>query len=177
MGLIMQRLLDIVKCIAASPWYWLGLVGLALAMEGLALVYQYAWDYGPCVHCIHVRIWLLGMLAVGLLGLGLRRWGWGNALLHAVNGGLMYGMLQTSLQLLGTERGTIFGSCAMDAGLPDWFALDKWFPTVFGIWEACGYTPELLFGITMAEALVVFSAGMVGLSVLLLIATLAGLRR
>ncbi len=45
----------------------------------------------------------------------------------------------------------------MDSSLPNWFALDKWWPTVFEVMEPCGYTPELLFGITMAEALVVFS--------------------
>lgn len=172
----MKKLLNIFGCVASSRWYWLGLVLLVPAMEGLALVYQYAWDYGPCVHCIHVRVWLLGMLAVGLLGLGLYRWLWANALLHALNAGLMYGMLQTSLQLLGTERGTIYGSCEMDAGLPAWFALDKWFPTVFEVWEPCGYTPELLFGVTMAEALVVFSAGLMGLSLALLVLTLVRAR-
>jgi disulfide bond formation protein DsbB len=162
---------------AASAWYWLGLVVVGLSMEALALVYQYVWDYGPCVHCIHVRIWLLGMMVVGLLALWLRRWAWPNTLLHALNAGLMYGLLQTSLQLLGTERGTIFGSCQMDAGLPTWFALDKWFPTVFSVWEACGYTPELLFGVTMAEALVGFAWGMLLLSAGLMVVTLAGMRR
>ncbi len=162
---------------ASSIWFWLGIIVLGLAMEGLALVYQYVWDYGPCVHCIHVRIWLLGMITVGLLALGLRRWGWSNALLHGANAGLMYGLLQTSEQLLGTERGTIFGSCAMSAGLPSWFALDEWFPSVFGVWEACGYTPELLFGVTMAEALVVFSWALMIVSALMAILSLAGVRR
>lgn len=162
---------------SGSSWYWLGIILFALAMEGVALVYQYAWDYYPCVHCIHVRLWLLGMIAVGLPALWLRKNGWLNALLHAVNGGLMYGMLQTSLQLLGTERGTIFGSCAMDAGLPSWFALDQWFPAVFGVKEACSYTPELLFGVTMAEALVVVSAGLMAISLLMMVLSLVGLRR
>lgn len=173
----MKRLFNTLGCIAASPWYWLGIVAIALAMEGVALVYQYAWDYGPCVHCIHVRIWLSGMLLVGLLALWLRRLPWANALMHLLTAGLMGGMLYTSLQLLWTERGTIIGSCQMNAGLPDWFALDQWFPTVFGVWEACGYTPELLFGITMAEALVVFSAGMVAVSLVLLVAGIVRARR
>ncbi len=163
--------------VAGSVWIWLGFLVLGLSMEALALIYQYAWDYGPCVHCIHVRIWLLGMMVVGLSALLLRRRALPNALLYGVNAGLMFGLLQTSLQLLGTERGTIFGSCAMDAGLPAWFALDQWFPTVFGVWEACGYTPELLFGITMAEALVVFSSGMILLSAVLMVGALVGIRR
>ncbi len=173
----MKTIRNILKDIAVSPWCWLGLIGLGLAMEGVALVYQYALDYGPCVHCIHVRIWLLGMITVSLTALLLPRVSFVHTVSHGVNAGLMYGLLQTSMQLLGTERGTIFGSCAMDAGLPAWFALDKWFPTVFGVWEACGYTPELLFGITMAEALVVFSWGMILLSVALMLATLLAGRR
>lgn len=169
----MKRLLNTLGCIAASRWYWLGLIVLGLSMEGVALLYQYAWDYGPCVHCIHVRLWLLAMMALALPALWLRKIAWLNALLHAGTAGLMYGMLQTSLQLLGTERGTIFGSCNFDAGLPAWFALDKWFPAVFGVKEACGYTPELLFGITMAEALTVLSAGLMGLALLMALVSLA----
>lgn len=162
---------------AASPWYWLGLAIVGLSMEALALVYQYKWNYGPCVHCIHVRIWLLGMIVVGFQGLFFRFWRVTNALLHAINAGLMYGMLLTSQQLLGTERGTIFGSCNFDAGLPSWFALDKWFPAIFEVKESCGYTPELLFGVTMAEALVVFSWVMLILSVLMMVVSVVGKSR
>lgn len=161
----------------ASPWYWLGLAVLGLSMEALALVYQYKWNYGPCVHCIHVRIWLLGMIVVGFQGLFFRKWRITNALLHAVNGGLMYGMLLTSQQLLGTERGTIFGTCSFDSGLPSWFALDKWFPAIFEAKEACGYTPKLAFGITMAEALVAFSWIMLILSAVLMVTSLARKRQ
>lgn len=162
---------------SASAWYWLGLIAFGLSMEGVALYYQYALDYGPCVLCIHVRLWLLAMMAVALPALWLRSIGWLNAVLHAGVAGLMVGMLQTSQQLLGTERGTIFGSCNFDAGLPSWFALDKWFPAVFGVKEACGYTPELLFGVTMAEALVVLSYALIALAVFMMLLSLAGLRR
>jgi disulfide bond formation protein DsbB len=62
----------------------------------------------------------------------------------------------------------------MESGLPDWFALDVWFPKLFKVWEPCGYTPELLFGITMAEGLLVFSVVMVLVTVTLTIATLLG---
>jgi disulfide bond formation protein DsbB len=62
----------------------------------------------------------------------------------------------------------------MDSGLPGWFALDVWFPKLFKVWEPCGYTPELLFGVTMAEGLVLFSVTMVAVSVTLAVATLIG---
>jgi disulfide bond formation protein DsbB len=91
---------------------------------------------------------------------------------------LMGGMLERSWQLLGTERGWIFGSCNMDAGLPAWFALDRWFPAVFEVKDACGYTPELLFGVTMAEALLLFSLTLTLLAAgLMVISLLPGSRR
>jgi disulfide bond formation protein DsbB len=162
---------------SASLWYWLGLVLLALAMEGAALYYQYGLDYGPCVHCIHVRIWLVGVIILGLLALWLRRWVWSNTLLHAGIGGLMYGMLGSSQELLWTEQGKIMGSCSFDLGLPAWLALDSWFPALFEVKESCGDTPELLFGISMAEALVPFAWAMIILSGLMVVLSLLRLRR
>lgn len=165
-------MLQMITGVGTSRWYWLALLLLALSMEGMALIYQYVWDYAPCVLCIHVRIWLLGVMAVSLLALLLPQNRFANPAMHGLIALLMGGLLERSYQLLGVERGWIFGSCNMDAGLPDWFALDRWFPTVFEVKEACGYTPELLFGITMAEALLAFSGVMVILAVTLMVVTL-----
>ena len=74
---------------------------------------------------------------------------------------VMAGLLERSWMLLGTERGFIEGSCDFDLGLPAWLALDQWFPEVFKVWEACGYTTELLFEVSMAEGLVAMSSVMV----------------
>jgi disulfide bond formation protein DsbB len=147
-----------------SRAYWLAMLLVAVSMEGMALLYQYQWSYEPCVLCIHVRIWLLGLMAVSLLALLLPQGRFVNPLWHALGALLMGGLLERSYQLLATERGWIFGSCDMDAGLPNWFALDSWFPAVFEVQTSCGYTPELLFGITMAEGLLLFSAVMILLS-------------
>ncbi len=163
--------------IGGSGWYWLALLLVGLSMEGMALLYQYVWDYAPCVLCIHVRIWLLGMMMVAALVLSLRRYRHVITGMHGLVALLMAGLLERSYQLLATERGWIFGSCNMDAGLPDWFALDRWFPAVFEVKEACGYTPELLFGITMAEALLVFSLLMTLLAATLMLTGLLQIRR
>ena len=45
----------------------------------------------------------------------------------------------------------------MDLGLPWWFALDKWVPWLFEVQTSCGYTPLIIFNITMAEVLLVIS--------------------
>ena len=69
-------------------------------------------------------------------------------------------LLERSWQVLAVERGWTFGDCDMDLGMPSWFALDKWLPSVFEVQTSCGYTPLILFQISMAEALLVFSAAL-----------------
>ena len=59
-------------------------------------------------------------------------------------------MVERAYQLLGVERGFIAGVCSMDLGLPSWFAIDKWIPWMFEVKTTCGYTPYVLFKITMA---------------------------
>jgi len=97
--------------------------------------------------------------------------------MHALVTLIMLGMLDRSWLLLGVERGTIFGSCDMDLGLPWWLAVDKWAPFIFEVKTACGYTPELFLGITMAEALLVFSALMLLLSSIMLVAVLLAYKK
>lgn len=160
--------------IATGTPYWAALILLALALEGVALFYQYGLEYWPCVLCIHVRVWLLGLMVVGVMGLLVRHRRWLVLLPQLLVAVIGAGMLERSLKLLGTERGTLEGSCAMESGLPPWFALDLWFPSVFQVMEPCGYTPELWFGITMAEALVVFSGLLLALSGIMTMACLAG---
>ena len=158
--------------LADKRTYWLALLLLVLAMEGLALIYQYQWDYQPCVLCIHVRIWLAGLGLVALVGLLLGPRRFITPPLHLLSAVMLGGLLERSYQLLATERGWVFGSCSMDLGLPSWFAIERWFPTVFEVQTTCGYTPELLFGITMAEGLLLFSLAMLLLSGALLVLSL-----
>ena len=167
-------MLSKLETIGSSVWYWLALVVLGLFMETVALTYQHVLEYLPCVLCIHVRIWVLGFILLALLALFVRRSRPLLIIVHVFNTLIMVGLLERSWMLFGTERGIVDGSCGMDSGFPDWFALDVWFPGLFKVWEPCGYTPELLLGITMAEALLVFSAAMVLLSATLTLAMLLG---
>ncbi|VAW64265.1 Periplasmic thiol:disulfide oxidoreductase DsbB, required for DsbA reoxidation [hydrothermal vent metagenome] len=151
-------MLDKINLASNSRWYWIFLLFTGITLEASALFYQYVLGEPPCVLCIHVRIWVLGMVSLSLLALILRKFKAGLLAAHILMTLIMTGLFERSYQLLGVERGFIFGSCSMDSGLPPWFSLDSWLPYVFKIWAACGYTPELLFGITMAEALIVLSA-------------------
>jgi disulfide bond formation protein DsbB len=146
--------------LSQSNWYWTALIVMGIAMESVALFYQYGLDYGPCVLCIHVRIWVMAIILISIAGLCLNKCDKFRKVAHF---GILIsavGLLERSWQTLAVERGWIIDSCSMDSGLPDWFALDKWIPHMFEPWEPCGYTPELLFGITMAEGLVAFSAAL-----------------
>jgi len=143
--------------LSASKWYWLGFLFIGIAFEATALFYQYVLEYPPCVLCIHVRIWVLGIILVSLLALAFYKNRLGLLIMQFLMMILTAGILERSYQLLGVERGFITGSCTMESGLPAWFALDEWLPVLFQVWEPCGYTPELLFGITMAELLIVLS--------------------
>jgi len=67
------------------------------------------------------------------------------------------GLTERSYQLLGTERGFVFGDCGFDLGLPAWFAVEEWIPWLYRVETSCGYTPEIILGITIAEALMVMS--------------------
>ena len=145
-------------CLWKSAWFWLGLIAICIAMESIALYYQYGLDYGPCVLCIHIRIWIAALLLIAIFGLIFRKNYCLSKLLLGSATIASIGMFERSWKTLGVERGWIVEACSLESGLPNWFALDAWFPYLFEIWEACGYTPELILNITMAEGLVAISA-------------------
>jgi len=162
--------------IGKSSLYWLALAMIAFSMEAVALFYQYVLEEMPCVLCIQVRLWVMALIIVALLVLLLRRSGFMPVLGHLLTVVIAAGLLERSYQLLGTERGFVIGDCGFALGLPAWFTPDKWFPTLFRVETSCGYTPELLFGVTMAEALIVMSAIFVLVSVAMTVAAIARLR-
>lgn len=164
-------MLNRLSAIAKSKTYWLGLMLLGLALEVTALVYQYVWDELPCVACIHVRLWIACFILVALAGLIVRHNRYLLTTPHAVNTVIMAGLLERSWLLLGTERGTVIASCTFDLDLPSWLAFDKWAPALFEVQALCGYTPEVLFGITMAEGLTALSASLLLASIVLTIAS------
>jgi len=166
-------MLNRLGAIGAGAWYWLAILATGLSLEAVALYYQYALDYYPCVLCIHVRIWVLGFVLAAMLALFVRSFRYLRTLMHGLTVVLSLGLLERAWMLLGIERGTVEGSCSFDSGLPAWFALDQWFPALFKVWEACGYTPELLFGITMAESLVLLGAATLLVSVTMSVASLS----
>ena len=149
--------------------YWIFLILFGLALEAAALYYQYALDEWPCVLCIHVRILVLAFILVGICALFLNPLTIARRLLHGINTLIMLWLVERSYQVLAVERGWVFGDCDMELGMPAWFALDKWLPAVFEVQTSCGYTPYIVFKITMAETLMVTSIGLFLVSLTLFI--------
>ena len=163
---------DKLAVVSRSRYYWLGLLLLALGLESVALYYQYQLEYWPCLLCIHVRVGVAALLLVSVLALFVYRLPLLRFVMHALTTLLLLGLLERAWQLLGVERGFIEGSCTMDPGFPAWLPLDQWLPKVFKVWEPCGYTPPLLAGVTMAEALLVLFAVLVVMSLLMTVLSL-----
>ena len=156
------------KQFSQSKLYWALLLVLGLAMESVALYYQYVLDEWPCVLCIHVRIWVSGFIVLSILALIIKHSSWLTRIFHISNTVLMIGFVERSWQTLAVERGWTFGDCNLDAGLPPWFALDKWFPALFEVKTSCGYTPFIIFEISMAEILMLVSSGLLLASLILM---------
>lgn len=142
---------------AHSRWYWLWLMLIGASLLITALIFQYVFDEMPCVVCIQVRLWISLLVLIALFGLFTRHSRWPDVFANLAVVGTAVALTERSYLLLGTERGFIFGDCGFNLGLPSWFAIDDWLPWVYRIETSCGYTPELIFGITMAEALMFFS--------------------
>lgn len=147
----------ILKHWITSKILWLGLILLSFAMLGVAWFYQYILDEPPCVLCIHFRLLFVVIILFSIIGLLSSKSKIGNILsAFGVFASFAF-MAERAYQLLGTERRFINSECSFGLNFPDWIAVDKWFPSFFQPMTSCGYTPEILFGITMAEALMVFT--------------------
>lgn len=150
------------KNIPLSHWYWVVYMIGGMFLIAAALYYQYFRDELPCSMCIQVRLWISLFVIVSFIGWFSRNSKVMNTLAQLSIVFIAGALVERSYMLLGTERGFVFSNCGVDLGLPAWFAIEEWLPWLFRVETSCGYTPEIIFGITMAETLM-------GLSVLLLI--------
>ena len=155
-----------IKQLLLSRMYWLGIAAGGVALLAIALYYQHALGDEPCQVCVHVRVWVAAftLLALVMAAVPLNRWLQlaGNVVLCVCG----VGVAERAYYLYLIENGLGEGSCEFFLGYPNWFALDKWMPGVFEVRNLCGYTPEMFYGLTMAESLVLTGAG-VGLLALL----------
>lgn len=154
-----------------SKILWIGLIVLSLSMEGIALFFQYVLDEPPCITCIHFRLLFVVIILFSIIGLITYKSKIGR-MISVVGVALsFFFMTERAYLLLGTERRFITGECGFALDFPDWIAVDKWVPWLFQPMTSCGYTPEILFGITMAESLMAFTVIMSLFSLWLIFST------
>lgn len=126
-------------------------------MLAAALYFQYVREELPCLMCIQVRLLFSLLIFIAIIGLLTRSYRYLNILPNISAVLVAASLTERSYQLLGTERGFVFSDCGFNLGLPGWLALDEWLPWLYRVETSCGYTPEVIFGITIAEILMVLS--------------------
>ena len=153
--------------IARGRGIWLFVLLMCVLGEAVALYYQYALRYDPCVLCVHVRAWILLLALISSIGLvGGSKVAWLTQLASlATSAGLAW----TSYNVLAVEQGWGEGACTMNAGYPSWMPLDQWLPAVFKPLAPCSFTPMMPLNFSMAEGLMVESILCVLLFVMLTI--------
>ncbi|MDT8281334.1 MAG: disulfide bond formation protein B [Gammaproteobacteria bacterium] len=171
-----MKLIQQLNSLAQHSKYWLSYIFGSLALLTVALYFQYVNHEPPCVMCIQVRLWISLLMFVTGFGFLTRN----NRALNLVSN-LSVALIAAALterayMLLGTERGFVFSDCGFDPGLPTWLPLDTWLPWLYRVEATCGYTPEVIFGITMAEILIVFFVLLLVMSIGVLLANLVGLK-
>lgn len=140
-----------------SHWYWSAYIVAVLVLLTAALYFQFVREELPCLMCIQVRLLVSLLVIVAFTGLFSRHNRAINSIAHLSVVMIAAALTERSYQLLGTERGFVFGDCGFDLGLPGWFAIEDWLPWLYRVETSCGYTPEIIFGITIAESLMVLS--------------------
>ena len=136
-----------------SKFYWLGMLLVTTVAMGIALYYQYGLHDEPCVLCIHNRLGVFGLILLSALMLALSQIRIMRALGHLTSVVLTGFVCHISRNLYLVEIGERQGECLFSAGLPPWFDLEAWMPALFEVRATCGVSPDMLFGVSMAEAL------------------------
>ena len=145
-----------------------------VALLAVALYYQYVLGDEPCQICIHARLWVAAFTLIALFMSAAPQ---KIALRVTANAGVLLasvGLTERARYLYRLENGIGDGSCQFQLGMPDWFAVDRWMPWLFEVRNLCSFTPEMLFGLSMAEILVGVGAGVCLLAGWVMIRDVAG---
>ncbi len=135
---------------------WLILTLSALALEGTALFFQHVMKLDPCVMCIYQRLAMFGLIGAGLIGLMNPK----SRILRAL-GVVVWGVsaswgLKIAIELVQIEHNpSPFATCSFLPEFPSWMPLHEWLPSVFMPTGMCGEIQWSLFGVSMAEWMIV----------------------
>ena len=153
----MSSLALLERMLTKGKVFWWALFALGSGLFAAALYWQYVIGDDPCQVCIQARLWAVALGLLGAVMLPLPE-----SLLTRLTGLVLAfissaGMGERAYYLYEIENFRGDGSCEFTLGMPSWFAVDQWFPALFEVRNICSYTPEIAFGISMTEALMVIA--------------------
>lgn len=154
MGFLTSPLVTLESLLTRGKGLWWAIFAIGSGLLATALYWQYVVGDDPCQVCIQARLWAVGMGLVGAVMLVIP-----DTFLTRLSGLTLTfitsaGMGERAYYLYEIENFRGDGSCEFTLGMPPWFAVDQWLPALFEVRNICSYTPEIAFGISMAEALI-----------------------
>ena len=138
-----------------AAYFWLAGILYLLVMEIIALYYQYILQFYPCALCVQVRAWVVGAMLSSAISFYFRGSFWVRFFGLFLTIVFVSGAFYTSYYAWGVENGTVISTCSMGAGFPSFMPLDQWIPLFFGASGPCGQSPEMWFGLSMVETLMI----------------------
>lgn len=141
--------------LSSSRLFWFAGAISLLVMESIALYFQYELGYEPCALCVQIRAWVMGAIILTICTSFVCTkflWRWIGLTLTSA---MLIGGLKTSWYSMGVENGDIIGSCSSGAGFPSFMPLDDWMPWLFSAQGLCGQSPNMWFGLSMNEGLII----------------------
>ncbi|WDE13904.1 disulfide bond formation protein DsbB [Thalassomonas haliotis] len=171
----MKTISDLVD--KATPWKLLALS--ALALELVALYFQYIMGLEPCIMCIYQRVAIWGIFFAGVAGslghkffitrfIAFAFWGIGAIW------GLLIAMEHVEMQ---SASSSLFFTCDYVPNFPSWAPLHQWLPWLFEATGDCGEISWSLLGYSMPQWMIVTYAIYSGVFVLVLLARLLYARK
>ncbi len=118
-----------------------------------ALYYQYYLEWEPCVLCIQIRVIMAGIIVLSALMLLLHRYPIARFAGYTLQSVLAVLLFLKSRAIYRIEKGIDQAECMFNAGLPEWFNLEAWWPSLFEVRSACGDSPLLFLNLSMVDAL------------------------
>ena len=156
----MERVVDFVLTLGTKWLSWAALIVICVGLVAGALYFQEAMRLYPCELCIYTRVWLVAIALAALPGLVLRKTVWPLRAVIVIELGLAFGLGTDVWELLALEFGWAgAGACSIFANFPSWAPLDEWLPMLFQVQGPCAATPEVVFGLSMADGLAVVTVG------------------
>lgn len=136
----------------AQRWPWLLLAFSALALESIALYFQYGMGLEPCVMCVYQRAAVFGLIVAGAIGavnpqfVLIRITATITWLVSAIWGLII---ANEHVQMQNPDNFLLAMSCDIYPNFPSWFAIHQWLPGIFEARGTCDSIDWLFLGSSM----------------------------